>query len=367
MSAGAVFIPWASIAAGVVEPGARTLTYAEALESPCATCSTSPCCTHLPVHTFRVSTVGDLSYAAYLLNFDRIRLGVTRDGDWSVYYVHPCRFLDTERFACTVHDTVDQPQICRNYSPYQCWYKRSMTSSVSPDFVFVDRTRLEFITEHVQFGEDRVVAAIPDWDDLLTALAGVNDDAPWDETRPAPEDEAQAQWQRDVLAAEPEPPPHRKPLPFADNPEPCANCSAPCCQTLEFPQGFPTTRSSLDFFRFCLGFPGVELVIADSGWTLAIRTRCRHLTDGRCGVYGKPERPLFCRYYDAWKCTYRDRYLNPRPTDSVRATLAEFGALSDSVRVDENGTILEIGTVAGIRASIEADWRKGEDLEQVTT
>ncbi|WP_182377081.1 hypothetical protein [Nocardioides sp. WS12] len=367
MTQAPVFIPWRSIAAGVVDPSARTLSYGEALESPCATCSTSPCCTHLPVHTFSVSTVGDLSYAAYLLNFDRIRLGVTRVGEWSVYYVNPCRFLDTERMACTVHATDKQPNICQNYSPYQCWYKRSMTKSVTEDFVFVDRARLDFITERVQFDEARNVIGIPDWDELVNALASVSDEVPWDEATPVPSDHAYERWQAEVVGAEDPTPAHRRLLPFADNPSPCSTCSAPCCETLEFAQGFPTTKSSLDFFQFCLGFPGVELSVSDAGWSLAIKTTCRHLTDGRCGVYGQPERPLFCRYYDAWKCTYRDKYLQPRPTASVRVRLDELSALTECIVVDENGKIATIAPVDDTRAQIEASWRKAAGLEQAPT
>ncbi|TNM39712.1 hypothetical protein FHP29_12665 [Nocardioides albidus] len=358
------FIPWHSVAAGVTAPRTEPLTFGEALESPCATCSTSPCCTHLPVHTFRVATLGDLSYAAYLLNFDRIRLGVTRTGDWSAYYVRPCRFLDPTELTCTVHETAQQPQICRNYNPFQCWYRRSMTASVTDDFMFIDRSRLEFIAEHVRFDDQRAIVAIPDWDDLLVAFAGLSDDEPWDEQAAIPDDGARTQWQRQVLDPDGVVPAHRRLLAFADDAEPCGSCSAPCCETVEFPQGHPTSRSSLDFFQFCLGFPGVELLISDAGWTLAVKTRCRHLADGRCSVYGDPQRPLLCRYYDAWRCTYRDRYLTPRPTASLRITLEDFGALTDTVTVDATGTIVEIEPLEGIRSRMEAAWRKAAGLGQ---
>src|SRR5690606_35034612 len=42
--------PWNSIAEGVVPLAEGRLTFPEALVSPCASCQTAPCCTHLPLH-----------------------------------------------------------------------------------------------------------------------------------------------------------------------------------------------------------------------------------------------------------------------------------------------------------------------------
>jgi hypothetical protein len=60
--------------------------------------------------------------------------------------------------------------------------------------------------------------------------------------------------------------------------------------------------------RICLGFPGPDAEIGDDGWSLFISTTCRHLDEAnRCSVFGQPEDPLPCDYYDAWTCTYRLR------------------------------------------------------------
>src|SRR5437879_9821309 len=105
------------------------MDYRQAMESPCMSCPTSPCCTYLPLHKFRIQSLTELDHAVYLLNFDRIELGLSQEGDWSVYYQATCRFLDPDNFGCTIHDTPEQPHICVQYNPYQCWYKRVLGTS----------------------------------------------------------------------------------------------------------------------------------------------------------------------------------------------------------------------------------------------
>ena len=140
--------PWNSIAEGRQERrGAGALTLLEARESPCATCATSPCCTHLPLTTFEVTNLLELDHAAYLLNFDHVELGISSSGEWSAYYAFPCRFLDRDTFGCTVHDTPQQPRICVHYNPYGCWYKRSFNGQDSPHFVRLDRSRFALLAE----------------------------------------------------------------------------------------------------------------------------------------------------------------------------------------------------------------------------
>lgn len=49
------FVPWNSIRESLVDFGERRLRYPQGLASPCLTCRTAPCCTHLRVQTFRAS------------------------------------------------------------------------------------------------------------------------------------------------------------------------------------------------------------------------------------------------------------------------------------------------------------------------
>jgi hypothetical protein len=298
MDAGASLNSGAAVVAG---QGHQRLSLAEARRSPCMTCSTSPCCTHLPIHSFTMTTMMDLDNALYLLNFDGIRLGLSASGEWSVYYGRPCRFLDRRDATCTIHGTDRQPNICATYNPYSCWYRR-VFSQPGDEFVWVDRPRLERLAEQVVFDEFRTIVEVPSWESLVAEAAPPPPppSAPTAvsltlgptrlRSRPAPAEEEQEQHSFDDLRT------------------PCASCTAYCCTTLVFPKPRPSTNVQLDYWRFCLGFPGIEVGIGKEEWSLLISTTCRHLDDAnRCSVYGQPERPLRCSYYDAWKCGYKPR------------------------------------------------------------
>lgn len=353
---GAQIIPWNSIAEGVVDYGETKKSFAEGMDSPCATCTTSPCCTHLPLHTFRVTNMIELDHARYLLNFDRIELGLNASGDWGVYYVYPCRFLDRGDLSCTVHATPEQPQICVQYNPYNCWYKRSLTRSVGDEFLQIDRPRFEYILSQVQFDEFRNITSVPDWAAMVEAMRDVTATPPPVMQEPPASDPPFDSWREAVrTGVEERDPPAR--LEYGALADPCTGCAASCCETLVFPQAsLPTTISMLDYFRFALGFPGVELGLADDSWALVVKTRCRHLEGTRCGIYGTAERPLICKYYDAWKCTYRINFGLPRPPGFLRLRFEQWEWLTECFRFDEFGHIVEFPGLADIRGHIEARW-----------
>ena len=354
------FTPWRSIRAGVVTPSVESRSYANSLASPCLSCSTSPCCTHLPIHTFQVSSLGDLNYAGYLLNFAHIRLAISRSGDWSVYYVTPCRFLDRIAFTCTLHGTDAQPNICANYNPYGCWYRRAFTSADGEELVLVDRARLDRLAEILLFDEHQRLVSAPNFDTVRAELSRIADEADPDEADPPIADPAFDGWLDELQG-------RGGPLPDADvetfsaagvpGKSPCSGCSAPCCETLAFPQGVPTGASGFDWFRFCLGFPGIELSITQEQWSVVVKTRCRHLLDGRCSVYGQPSRPLFCRYYDEWKCSYRVEFGRTRPPASFRVRLEQFDALLECFDLDESGALVAMSPHDAMRAHVEASIR----------
>ena len=77
--------------------------------------------------------------------------------------------------------------------------------------------------------------------------------------------------------------------------DPCTGCGAWCCKTLVFNRGLPGDASQLEFLRYCLGFPGVEVGVAADSWAVIVRTTCRHLEDNRCSVFGTDERPAEVR------------------------------------------------------------------------
>lgn len=369
MKQAVTFTPWRSIRDGFVAPTGAVQSYTQSLASPCASCSTTPCCTHLPLHNFRVSTLGDLNYAGYLLNFAHIRLAIGRSGEWSVYYSYPCRYLDTVSAQCTIHDTPEQPRICVNYNPYGCWYRKTFASADSSEIVLMDRARFARLAEMLQFDEHQRLIDAPDFDTVRDALAGIlvgadDDTAPEIATPPKP-DAAFDGWIAELQA---DPPAQAPPEPLADaevvmsasetrSVSPCTDCSAPCCETLVFPQGVPSAASGFDWFRFCLGYPGIELSIGPDQWSLVVKSTCQHLRDGQCSIYGKPERPLFCRYYDEWKCTYRVEFGRTRPPATFRVRLDQFDALLECFDLDATGAVVAASSHDAMRAHVEATVR----------
>lgn len=335
----------------------KRLSLAQARETPCFTCATSPCCTHLPLHTFQIRTFIDLDHAIYLLNFDRIQLGLSPSGEWSVYYRYPCRFLDRRNpnnYLCTIHGTPMQPQICVHYNPYTCWYKRALTPEVSSDFLRIDRRRMELLVEHLQFDEARNLVAVPDWPQLIKLCESVPIDPAFD-SDPEP-DPVFDRWLEESAFNEPSAPVQLRR--YQDFQSPCSGCAAYCCKTLVFPHGRPTARKNLDYLQFALGFPGIELGVSDGDWMIIVKTRCRHLTaDNRCGVYGQPERPTLCKYFDATSCSYVARFGTPRPHGLLRVRLEQFAWLAEACPLDENGNIVAVPPTEDLRQYVEAQWR----------
>ncbi|HEX4959205.1 MAG TPA: hypothetical protein VF173_00100 [Thermoanaerobaculia bacterium] len=331
------------------------LSFAAARSSPCSDCAQSPCCTYLPLQTFSISTLAELDNAAFLLNFDRIELNVNSAGLWSAYYAQPCSFLDAGTYGCRLHGTPEQPDICVHYNPYQCFYKPAFRGGGSEQVIRMDRARLEHLSTLVAFDEDRNVCDQPDWETTVRELARLplaESLKPAEET--PPEEDPTASWRDLVLLG-------RRPgdgAAAAFNPaDPCEGCGAWCCKSLIFPQPVPATATNLDYFRFCLGFPGVQLGIAEGVWAVMVMTRCRHLVGNRCSVYGLPERPLRCRYYSAQSCGYKPVFTYERPENLFRIGRAELPALTSLISFDAYGQVEEMPPVARIRERIEEGFR----------
>jgi Fe-S-cluster containining protein len=347
--------PWRRISLRVIDR-AEALSWDQAVASPCASCEVIACCTHVKLHDFDVSSLLHLDYARYLLNFERIVLGITPDGQWHAYYRYPCRHLDRAASKCTVHDTPTQPNICQNFSPYGCWYRTAFAEAAGPALIQIDRPRLDWIVAHAQFADDRTLTAMPAIDDVRAAFVAmpvIEDPDPGPAAIEA--DPVYASWKQSAVTgvAPPAPPPRT----FLQLAEPCTGCAAHCCTALIFPQGAPAAHSQLDFYRYALGFPGIELGYGETGWTFIVRTQCRHLTGGRCGVYGTDARPLQCRYYDAHKCGYKSQFGAARPEAFVRIRYAEFDAFAAGFTFDDNGMTTATPTVEDVRAAVEAGWR----------
>lgn len=329
--------PWKGIVESILPAAETCLDHPSALRSPCESCATSPCCSYLPLGGFRVATLSDLDYAAYLLNFQRIELGLSSSGDWSIFYRYPCRYLDRSNFACTVHEKPEQPHICRRYNPYRCWYKAALTKSSTPEYLRLDRTRLEYLVTGISFDAEGNIVESPDWPGLLQGLEHIYD-LPTEETH-----EPASALDRSATAGLP------RVCTFAELQQPCTGCSAYCCKVLMFPMERPADISGLDYVQFCLGFPGIRVSISDMQWAILVDTECRHLKQNRCSVFGLPERPLACRYYDEWRCSYKLQFENAESAGVLRVGLEQYRRLIESIEFDHNGAVQRIPAVGELR------------------
>lgn len=344
--------PWNSIAESIVPEKGLKQDFVQALVSPCLSCSSSPCCTHLPLNTFQVRNLMELDHAIYLLNFDNIEIGITADGTWSTYYTYPCRFLDRNTFHCTIHDHPTQPNICANYNPYSCWYKKSFTKSLTPDFIRLDRHRLHHILPLLEFDEQGNLTRIPSWDTLTQEISSLPLEPNKAFEEYADESALAQDWEAGVEQKNQTEPSAQKHFSASELSNPCMTCKAYCCKTLIFPQHIPTTFANLDFFKFSLGFPGVELGVSDTGWSIVLKTTCRYLEDDKCSVYGKTERPLMCQYYDEWKCTYKVHFGQRHPNDFLRIKLKHFDQMMEAVGFDEHGHISYLPTTLELKQQL---------------
>jgi hypothetical protein len=301
----------------------------------------------------------DVDYVVYLLNFDGIIMGLGADGSVRVYFHQSCAYLDVPSGLCTVHGTPTQPSICVHYNAHSCQYRHAMTVDTHPDQPLMDRRRMEWYVEQLTFDDSRKLTGRPEWADVIDAFRGLpleRHPAP-----PPPPDPVTEEWRSIVLSSNgsggPRQSAHRFIEPAVS--EPCQGCQAWCCKTLVFSRELPENASQVDYFRYCVGFPGVELGIAEDGWAVIVRTTCRHLDGNRCSVYGTEQRPLKCGYYDALKCTYRVHFGTPRPEELVRISRDQFPILADTLVFDESGQIVAIPPVDALRDRLESEERAG--------
>jgi hypothetical protein len=341
--------------------GRRLLSYREANASPCLSCISSPCCTHLMLLKFQLEDLGDVDYLVYLSGFEGILLGVDPGGMARVYLSQPCSHLDVPTGLCDVHGTPAQPNICVSYNAHSCQYRLGMTVDLNPRQPLMDQRRVRWYAQHVAFDEERKVAALPPWDEVLAAFSEMTL-MRWEAPVPGP-DPALVEWREVLLSPKPEQgsgPGYEEHV-FGD-PEiskPCLGCSAWCCKTLVFSRDLPENAHEFDFFRYCLGFPSVEVGVSEDGWAVVVHTSCRHLIADSCSLYGSEDRPLRCGYYDELKCVYRSHFGQPRPDDFVRVTRDEFPVLEASVVFDDEGRVRRVPTVDLLRARIESAIRAG--------
>ena len=262
----------------------------QARANPCIGCHT-PCCTFLPLYDFQLTDHTTLDYALYLIGFANIEFALVQNSLWRVHYRMRCSNLD-QKNRCVVHNTPEKPSVCRNYDPFKCFYVKTFGPQKDPAYVRFDPARFTQYAQALVFDEHRNIISYPNMEELLPLLPPFVED----NVEPIPID---FEHQRENKRVGED---------FFTNP--CSDCSAYCCQSISFPKGLVHTYAELDYLRFCLGFPGVELSVnSQLHWSVTIRTRCIHLSeDKRCMLYDSAMRPQVCTLYDQNACAYRSRF-----------------------------------------------------------
>ena len=312
----------------------KTLSHAEASQSPCLTCGPSPCCQALKVYRFLPATFLDMDHARFVLNFPDILLGLAPSGMWTVYLCRPCAQFDLETSRCRVHGTADQPHVCEVYNPLACWYRTVFGDEGSREYQLLDQARLDFVLARTRYDEERKIVERPTWPQLLEGFQDLPVVMPRATAHKAKAEAPEAPQQHVVHAA--------------DSHDPCRSCGAYCCGALVFRQDPPRDQSALDFFRYALGFQGVTLGLDAYQWNLVVQGTCRHLEGNRCGIFGQPERPAWCKYYDSWQCVFKERF-EEGSGRLLEVDQALFPALARALPIANDGSFGELPAAPALR------------------
>jgi hypothetical protein len=125
---------------------------------------------------------------------------------------------------------------------------------------------------------------------------------------------------------------------------PCDGCEAPCCRTVVFPQKQPQTFLEIDYFRYILGFPSMEVLVDSSGeWSVVVHDTCRHFDTEthRCTVHGTPRKPRICSNYPAEPCWYKHTFTGAVAPDVIRFDAASFEGVLEILTFDDEGWIVQ--------------------------
>ncbi len=135
------------------------------------------------------------------------------------------------------------------------------------------------------------------------------------------------------------------PLTFKDcsNGNPCLNCTAPCCRVIMIPHKTPATFMDLDFIRYLLNFPRIEVAVSKSGeWLILIREVCRQFDQDShsCKVHATNEQPFTCQYYNPYQCWYKPNLAFTSPRDICILKRETFEYWTQWVRLNEISEVI---------------------------
>ena len=313
------------------EPRDQLLDKKTARNSPCLQCSDAPCCKLLHLEDFPIASLVDFDKIGYYLNFENIEAILSPGGKCTIYYSATCRFFQEEDATCSIHNQKEQPSICMHYSPYRCFYKHAEKDKKSIEYgnIWLNQERLSRIQEMVLFDEDRQIAQVPPFQEMVQVVNTIP-------------------YRKESHSGSSCPETFREEMSG-----PCSRCGALCCTHLLFPSMIPSTRGNLDYYQYTLGFPGVEYLVTNKVWGVLVHTRCKYLNKGNgCSVYNKDERPLYCRYFDPYKCYVR-QLLNT--SYKVNLNYDNFSLIKGGIYFDELGNFKGIESVEVLQTLLDTD------------
>ena len=322
------------------------------MTSPCMSCSTAPCCSHLEIYVFSLRNAKDLDQALYFSNFSNIETSLNSQWQCSVYLRSQCRHLSAES-GCQIHNQPEQPLVCVNYSPYACFFKPNMADKQhpKPGLIWMNSQRWQELVPALNFDSQNCIQ-YPQWENLCSFMAQIEytPKKMLQEAEPVM-DAPYANWL--IWREGQNPAPDQQILSLEQYRNVCANCSSWCCTHLSVPFKTPTQFKDIDYIRYCLNFPGTQIVVSDRGWALMVKTRCSHLKDNRCSIYDQPERPHICRYYPEQDCYYRKTTAKARPDNYIRLAKEEFDLVPELFRFNSEGKLLHTPDPNQLRTAVE--------------
>jgi hypothetical protein len=135
---------------------------------------------------------------------------------------------------------------------------------------------------------------------------------------------------------------------------PCSGCSVPCCSMLLIPHPTPTTFMDIDYIRYMVGFPTVQMILSSNGqWQVLIEQTCLLLDQktNLCTVHNTPRKPKTCVFFNPHRCWYKSGFhKTENPPDLIRIDMELFEAILHHIRFDEEGNIIEIPTWEFLRS-----------------
>lgn len=126
---------------------------------------------------------------------------------------------------------------------------------------------------------------------------------------------------------------------------PCHKCEAPCCKMLLIPYPTPNTFMDLDYIKYMLGFPKINMILHKSGsWQVQVEQNCTHLNpeNNLCELHNTPDKPKTCSFFNPYNCFYKHNFTGSHARSIIKINALAFEILINQIYFDEFGNIISI-------------------------